>query len=91
MLGAAPPHIPSCGGKLLPVPPPGSYVPVAQPHSRTMSNTRPHITNYFEVGGGGEQTSPRVQGNPYSKTKKLNGFDPLFWGEPSSRDKTNKK
>ena len=39
-------------------PPPGSHVPVAQPHSRTMSNARPHITNYFEVGGGGGKRLP---------------------------------
>ena len=44
--------------------------------------------NYFEVGGGG-QTSPGVQGNPYTKLK-TPGFGPLFLGDPSSRAKTNK-
>ena len=40
--------------------------------------------------GGGGQTSPGVQGNPYPKLKNFPNFPPLFFGrDPSSRAKTN--
>ena len=35
--------------------------------------------NYFEVGGGGGQTSPGVQGDPYPKLKTPLVRPTIFW------------
>ena len=45
--------------------------------------------SYFEVGGGG-QTSPGAQGNPYPKLKTPWIWPTIFGRDQSSRAKTNK-
>ena len=63
-------------------------VPLMAPVLQRQSQGR---RNHFEVGGGGGQTSPGIQGNPYPKLKTPRIWPIIFGRAPSSRAKNKQK